>query len=83
MYTFLEERNMSGWSPPTIPQKWFIGIGVLYGLLVAYLFLTQHITSIIWLGILLGVLYLSWRFVAAVEAIADALQRIAYQQEQN
>ena len=58
-------------------------MGVLYGLLVVYLFITQYITTIVWLGILLGALYLSWRFVAAVEAIADALQRIAYQQEQN
>ncbi|WP_283241352.1 hypothetical protein [Haloterrigena sp. H1] len=39
--------------------------------------------TIIWLGFLLGALYLSWRFVAAVEGIADALHRIAQEQEQN
>ncbi|SDC49419.1 hypothetical protein SAMN05192552_1004163 [Natrinema hispanicum] len=74
---------MSSWSPPTVPQKWFVGIGVLYGILSIYLFITQHTMTIIWLGFLLGVLYLSWRFVAAVEGIADALHRIAQEQEQN
>jgi hypothetical protein len=34
-------------------------------------------------GLLAAALYLAWRFLVAVEAIADALQRIADRREQN
>ncbi|RBI62145.1 hypothetical protein DMJ13_09675 [halophilic archaeon] len=35
------------------------------------------------LGITIVVIYLLWRFLVAVEAIADALQRFARQREQD
>lgn len=73
---------MSSWSPSSISRGWVIGIAVLYMLVLAYsvLIIGQLLIGV-WLGILLGLLYLAWRFVTAIEAIADALQRIARQQE--
>ncbi len=63
---------------------WLVGIGVLYVFLLGYsVMIIQQLLFVVWITVLLGVLYLSWRFVAAVEAIADAVQQIAHQRNQN
>ena len=73
---------MSDWSPPAVRRSWLVGFGVVYLLVLAY---SMVIAGQILLGLLIGVafglLYLGWRFLAAIEAIADALQRIARHQE--
>lgn len=76
---------MSEWSPPSLPRELVVIIGILYLLLVGYsLFILGQILSFgIIPGILVVSIYLLWRFIVAVEAIADALQRIAYQREQD
>jgi hypothetical protein len=73
---------MASWSPPSIPQQWLVAAAVLYVLLFGYsvLVVGQVLLGIL-PGIVLAVLYVSWRFLAAVEAIADAQQRIARQRE--
>lgn len=73
---------MSHWSPPSVPRPWLAAAGVLYALVLAYsLLVAQQLL----LGLLFGVVpvsvYLLWRFLVTVEAIADALQRIARQLE--
>jgi hypothetical protein len=75
---------MSEWSRPRLSRPWLVGIGVSYLLVLAYaVVIAQQILFGIWIGVLCGAVYLGWRFVAAFEAIADALQRIAYQREQD
>jgi hypothetical protein len=75
---------MTNWSPPSIPRNWFVAIVVFYVLLIAYSVL---IVGQLLLGVLSGFvfvfLYFLWRCLAAVEAIADAQQRMAFQQEEN
>lgn len=75
---------MSNWSPPSIPRNWLAALVILYVLFLGY-------STLVMGQILLGVfpalglvfLYLLWRFISAVEAIADAQQRLAYRREQN
>ena len=75
---------MSSWSPPSIPRTWIVGVGLLYVLIVGYsVVVAQEILFGVWIGLLFGSLFLLWRFVAAVEGIADALQRISRQREDN
>jgi hypothetical protein len=75
---------MSEWSRPRLSRPWLVGIGICYLLVFAYAFvIAGQILFAIWIGVFCGVVYLGWRFVAAFEAIADALQRIAYQREQD
>lgn len=75
---------MSGWSPPAVPRTWLAGIALLYALLLGYLILVVHqILLGVVVGILLASIYLVWRFIVAVEAIADAQQRIAHQREED
>ncbi|QLH81592.1 hypothetical protein [Halosimplex pelagicum] len=73
---------MSGWSPPSLPRELLAAFGAAYLLVIAYALLVQ---GAILLGVLPGVLligaYLLWRIMAAVEAIADGVQRIAEQME--
>jgi len=75
---------MPDWSPPTIPHNWLVVVVLLYILLLAYSVL---ISGQLLLGVLAGFvivfLYFLWRCLAAVEAIADAQQRMASQQEQS
>ncbi|AXG10522.1 hypothetical protein [Haloplanus rubicundus] len=75
---------MTNWSPPSIPRNWFVAIVVFYVLLIAYSVL---IVGQLLLGVLSGFvfvfLYFLWRCLVAVEAIADAQQRMAFQQEEN
>jgi len=73
---------MSDWSRPRLSRPWLVGIGVSYLLILAYaVVIAQQILLGLLIGAVFGVVYLSWRFVAVFEAIADALQRIARQQE--
>lgn len=69
---------MSGWSPPRLPRSWLVGLAVGYLLFVSYaVIIAQQFLFAVVLGIALVSTYLLWRFIRAVEAIADALQRIA------
>ncbi len=84
-FIFLYELTvMSGWSPPEISREWLVGVGVVYIALLGYsLVVVQQVLLLgLFPGLLLVSLYLLWRFLVAVEAIADALQRIAHQREQ-
>jgi len=73
---------MSGWSPPRVPREWLVGIAVGYLLLVAYmLVIVGQVLLAVLPGVVLVSTYLVWRFIRAVEAIADALQRIADDRE--
>lgn len=75
---------MSGWSPPTLSRKWLVGICLFYILLFGYalIFLQELLLGVV-VGVLVGSLYILWRVLVAVEAIADALQRLAHQREQD
>lgn len=74
---------MTEWSPPSIP------VPVLAVLLLGYLALLAYGVVVVQQvllfgvipGVLLATLYVVWRFLAAIEAIADALQRIAAEHE--
>jgi len=74
---------MTDWSQPSLPRHWLIAIVVFYVLLLAYSII---IAGQLLLGILPGfvivVLYFLWRGLVAVEAIADAQQRMASQREE-
>jgi len=73
---------MSEWTPRQLSRPWLVGIGVGYVLVLAYaVVIAQQILFGIWIGVLCMAVYLGWRFLVAVEAIADALQRIARQRE--
>jgi hypothetical protein len=75
---------MSDWSPPSIPRNWLGAIAVFYVLFLAYSIL---VSGQLLLGILPGFvivfLYFLWRGLVAVEAIADAQQRLASQRDEN
>jgi hypothetical protein len=74
---------MTNWSPPSLPRRWLAVAAALYALVIAY---SVVVLGQLLLGVLPGLLfvslYVSWRALAAVEAIADAQQRIAHQREQ-
>lgn len=69
---------MSGWSPPTLSRGQLAG--VVGGLLVVAAYsvvIAGQLLLVMFPIILMIVLYLAWRVVRAVEAIADAQQRLA------
>ena len=69
---------MSDWSPPTLSRGQLAGIIVTLLAATAYsLVIVQQLLLVIVPAAALAAVYLTWRFVVAVEAIADALQRIA------
>ena len=73
---------MAGWSPPSIPREWLFGIGFLYVAFLAYaVLIAQQILLGVLVGLVIVSLYLGWRFLRAVEAIAEALQRLASERE--
>lgn len=75
---------MANWSPPSIPQRWLVVSALLFVLLVGYsVIVVQQILLAVFPAFGAVALYLLWRFIVAFEAIADAQQRIAEQQEQN
>lgn len=75
---------MAGYSPPSIPSRWFGGSVLLFAVLLGYsLFVVQTPLLVLFPAVLAGFLYVGWRFLLAVEAIADALQRIVDQRERD
>jgi hypothetical protein len=69
---------MADWSPPTVPRPWLVTAVVLYAAVVAYgVLIAGQLLLTVFPGLLVVGLYLLWRFVVAVEAIADAQQRLA------
>jgi len=74
---------MADWSPPSISRNWVIAIGVFYVLLLAYsIIIAGQLLLGLLPGFLIVVLYFLWRVLIAVEAIADAQQRMASQREE-
>ncbi|MXR50778.1 hypothetical protein GRX03_04050 [Halovenus sp. WSH3] len=73
---------MSEWSPASMSREWILVVALicvglfLYSLLIA----GQALLGIL-PAVLFGAVYVTWRFLVAVEAIADALQRIASEYE--
>ena len=73
---------MSEWSRPQLSRPVIIGLSICYLFVLAYsVVIAQQILLGVLIGAVFGVVYLGWRFLAAVEAIADALQRIARRRE--
>jgi len=71
---------MSDWSPPTLSRGQLAGIVVGLLAVAAYsLVIAQQLLLVVFPAAALIAVYLAWRFVVAVEAIADALQRLATQ----
>lgn len=69
---------MSDWSPPTLSSGQLAGIIVAFLAVTAYsLVIVQQLLLVVVPAAALVAVYLTWRFIVAVEAIADALQRIA------
>lgn len=69
---------MSDWSPPTLSRGQLAGIVVGLLAVAAYsLVIVGQLLLVIVPAVAVAVAYLVWRFVVAVEAIADALQRLA------
>ena len=69
---------MSDWSPPTLSRGQLAGIVVGLLAVAAYsLVIVQQLLLVIVPAVAVVVAYLVWRFVVAVEAIDDALQRLA------
>ena len=69
---------MSDWSPPTLSRGQLAGTVVGLLAVAAYsLVIVQQLLLVIVPAVAVAVAYLVWRFVVAVEAIADALQRLA------
>jgi len=64
---------MSKWSPPSLPRKWVILIGVLYLIQVAYglLFTGFVVLHAIVGGMFFASVYFLWWFLVAVEVIAE------------
>ncbi|WP_188884437.1 hypothetical protein [Halarchaeum grantii] len=74
---------MTDWSPPSIPRNWLIAIVVFYILLLAYsLLIAGQLLLGVLPGFVLVFLYFLWRGMVAVEAIADAQQRMATLREE-
>jgi CHASE2 domain-containing sensor protein len=76
--------SVTGWTPPSIPRHWLAATVILYVLFLGY---SIFIAGQLLLGVVPAVaivsVYLPWRFLVAVEAIADAQQRIASQREED
>lgn len=69
---------MANWSPPAPSRSWLATIVVLYALILAYaIVIAGQLLLGVLPGLILIVIYLFWRLVVAIEAIADAQQRVA------
>lgn len=75
--------DMSKWSPPSLPHKWVIVISFLYIFQVAYgLMITGTVVlNAVIGGVFFASVYFLWRFLVAIEAIAEALQQIGQRSE--
>ncbi|MFC6615967.1 hypothetical protein ACFQAS_15375 [Halopenitus salinus] len=76
---------MAHWSSPALSRSWLGTIVVLYALILAYaIVIVGQLVLGVLPGLVLIVIYLFWRLVVAIEAIADAQQRMAgYDDEGN
>ncbi|WP_430503863.1 hypothetical protein [Haloparvum sp. PAK95] len=75
---------MAEWTPPTMQPTTKIGIGALVLLLTAYAILIAGQLLLVVQVIAMGAtVYVAWRALLAVEAIAEAQQRIAAAEERN
>ena len=69
---------MTGWSPPTLSRGQLAGIIVGLLAVAAYsVVIVGQLFLVVLPAAAVVVVYLIWRFVRAVEAIADAQQRRA------
>jgi hypothetical protein len=74
---------MSGWSPPTLSRGQLAGIIVGLLAVAAYsVVIIGQLLLVVIPAVAVVVVYLIWRFVRAVEAIADAQQRRAANAQQ-
>lgn len=73
---------MSDWSPPTIPLRVLPVIVALYAAVVLYaVIVVQRLLLAALVGLLFATAYVAYRLLMAVEAIADAQQRMADREE--
>ena len=73
---------MPGWSPPSVPRTALVTAAVLYAVVLVYLVLIRGTILLgLFPGVVAVVLYVVWRFLVALEAIADGVHRIADQHE--
>jgi membrane protein implicated in regulation of membrane protease activity len=74
---------MSGWSPLRPSNGQIAGIVLVVVLIFAYsTIIAQQLLLGLFPALIIFVLYLVWRFLKAIEACADALQRIADNQSE-
>ena len=77
--------RMSEYARPSVPRGWLVGFVALYVVVLGYsLVLAQSLLIPVSIGavvVVLGVAWLAWRFLIAIESIADSLQRIAQERE--
>jgi hypothetical protein len=75
---------MSGWSPPSPSPAVAVTLAFGWLLVLAYsLLLLQNSLAGVLPGLLIAAGYYAWRLLAAVEAAADGLQRLADEQERS
>lgn len=73
---------MAGWSPPSLPRELLVGLAVVYALLFLYVVFVQGSLLVVALpSAVFVVAYVVWRFLVALEAVADGVYRIADQHE--
>lgn len=69
---------MSGWSPPRPSNGQIAGIILVVVVIFAYsTIIAQQLLLGLFPALIIFVVYFVWRFLRAIEACADALQRIA------
>jgi len=69
---------MPGWSPPTLSRGQLAGIAVGLLAVAAYsVLIAGQLLLVVFPAAAVFVVYLIWRLVRAIEAIADAQQRRA------
>lgn len=73
---------MSDWSPPTVPPQALPVVVALYAAVVLYsVVVVQRFLPAVFVGLLFVTAYFAYRLLMAIEAIADAQQRMANRQE--
>lgn len=73
---------MSEWSPPAVPRVWVpVGLVLWMAWILYTLVIMQQVVVGLFPAFLLFLAYVAWRFLAALEAIADAQQRLATERE--
>lgn len=69
---------MSGWSPPSLLRERIVVLAVLYVSILLYAVLIRGAFLVAFLpGAVLVAGYVVWRFLVALESIADGVHRIA------